>query len=96
VRANLAAFLCLISKGIVGFMAVITGLGLTIALIVLAINGTISVAAAIVAWFLVLPLVEMVIFWLSAALAFVPLGIAKLLDRELVSERIDSQPIDEF
>jgi hypothetical protein len=59
----------------------------------LTINGTISVGAAIVAWFL---LVEMVIFWLPAGLAFVPLGIAKLLDREPASEWIDSNPIDEF
>jgi hypothetical protein len=73
-RRQVAGILCAASTGIVVFMAVITGIGLTVALIVLAINGTISVGAAIVAWFLVLPLVEMVIFWLSAALAFVPLG----------------------
>ena len=52
-RAKLAAFLCVTSQGIVVFKAEITGIGLTVGLIVLAINGTISVGAAIVASFLV-------------------------------------------
>jgi hypothetical protein len=37
------------SQGIGVFKAVLTGIGLTVGLIVLAINGTISVGAAIVA-----------------------------------------------
>jgi hypothetical protein len=93
VRAKLAAFLCVTSQGIVVFQGGNHGICLTVGLIVLTINGTISVGTAIVAWFL---LVEMVIFWLSAGVAFVPLGIGKLLDREPVSEWIDSKPIDEF
>ncbi len=95
-RQVAAWVLCQLSKAIVSVMAVISGLGLTVALIVLAINGTISVVAAIVLSVVGIPLVGTVVYWVTAAVAFVPLGIAKLLDRDVVSEWLDSQPIDDY
>jgi hypothetical protein len=86
-----ALVLCNISKAIVTVMAVLSGLGLTVALIVLAITGTISVVAAIVLAVIGVPLVGTVVYWLTALLAFVPLGIAKLLDRQIVSDWIDNE-----
>jgi hypothetical protein len=46
-RRGLATALCPLSNGVVAVMAVLSGLGVTVAIIVLAINGTISVGAAI-------------------------------------------------
>jgi hypothetical protein len=95
-RQIAAAVLCYVSKVIVSVMAVLSGLGLTVALIVLAINGTISVVAAIVLSVVGVPLVGTVVFWVTAALAFIPLGIAKLLDRDVVSDWLDCQPVDDY
>lgn len=95
-RQTAALLLCHLSKAIVSVLAVVSGLGLTVAVIVLAVNGTISVGAAVIIFFVGLPLIETVIFWLAAGFAFVPLGVAKLLDRELVSEWVDRQPVDDY
>jgi hypothetical protein len=95
-RRGTATVLCLVSQAIIGVLAVATGIGTTVVLVLLAINGTISVGAAIVIFFVGLPLAETLIFWLAAGLAFIPLGIAKLVDREAVSEWLDSQPVDSY
>jgi len=95
-RQTAALLLCYLSKAIVSVLAVVSGLGLTVAVIVLAVNGTISVGAAIAIGVVGVPVIGTVVFWIAAALAFVPLGIAKLLDREIVSEWVDSQPVDDY
>lgn len=50
-RRHLASGLCYTSQLLTTVMAVLSGLGVTVAIIVLAINGTISVVAAIVIFF---------------------------------------------
>jgi hypothetical protein len=93
-RRGLATALCLLSNGLVAVMAVLSGLGVTVAIIVLAINGTISVGAAILFSIVGVPVVGTVAYWVTAPVALGLMGIAKLLDREVVSEVLDSQPVD--
>jgi hypothetical protein len=95
-RQFAAAALCYISNAFVSVMAVLSGLGVTVAIIVLAINGTISVGAAILLSIVGVPVVGTVAYWVTAPVALALMGIAKLLDREVVTEWLDSQPIDDY
>lgn len=93
-RRGLATALCLFSNGLVAVMAVLSGLGVTVAIIVLAINGTISVGTAILLSIVGVPVVGTVAYWVTAPIALALMGVAKLLDRDSVSEWLDSQPVD--
>jgi hypothetical protein len=88
--------LCLLSKGIANVLAVLSGIGVIVAIIVLAINGTISVVTAILLPIVAIPAAGTLAYWLALAIGFPLLGIAKLVDRDAVSEWIDSQPIEDY
>jgi hypothetical protein len=79
-RRALALTLCTLSNALVIVMALLAGIGLTVALIVLAVAGTISVGGAVLVFFFGLPIVEFVMYWVTMALSLAMLGTAKLLD----------------
>ena len=95
-RGEVALLLCLLSKGIARVLAGLSGIGVIVAIIVLAINGTISIVAAILLPIVAVPVVGTLAYWLALAIGFPLLGIAKLLDRDVVSEWLDSQPVDDY
>jgi Zn-dependent protease with chaperone function len=80
-RRFLAVSLCATSKVFVMTMAVLSGLGVTIALIILAATGALSVGAVVILFIFVLPAL-FVIYWLTTGLAVLMLYTAKLLDDE--------------
>ncbi len=90
-RRHLASGLCYTSQLLTTVMAVLSGLGVTVAIIVLAINGTISVVAAIVIFFVGLPLIEGAAYLVTMGLAMAMVGTAKLLDSRAVTEWLDRQ-----
>lgn len=95
-RGKAAWLLCWLGNAITGVLAVLSGLGLTVVIIVLAIKGTISVVAAIGLSIIGVPIVGTLAYWLALLIGMPLLGIAKLLDRDAVSEWIDSQPIEDY
>jgi hypothetical protein len=72
-------------------MAVLSGLGVTIALVVLTATGEISIGAAVAIFFIGLPLVEGVAYLVTMAVVMAMTGIARLLDREVVIEWLDAE-----
>jgi|ERR1022692_894346 hypothetical protein len=95
-RGKAAWLLCWLGNAITGVLAVLSGLGLTVLIIVGAIKGTISVVAAIGLSIVGVPIVGTVAYWLALLIGMPLLGIAKLLDRDAVSEWVDSRPIDDY
>ncbi len=90
-RQHLASGLCYASGLLTTVMAVLSGLGLTVALIVLAATGKIGVGVAIVIFFVGLPLIEGVAYLVTMGLALAMMGTAKLLDSQAVTEWLDRQ-----
>lgn len=90
-RQFLASGLLLTSKVLVTVMAVLSGLGVFIALIVLTVNGDISIGAAIAIFFIGLPVVEGVAYLMTMAVGMAMVGIARLLDRQAVTEFLDAE-----
>jgi hypothetical protein len=92
-RQSAAQYLCWASKTVAAVMGALSralsGVGLTVAVVVLALTGTVSVAGAIGLELIGVSLGIAVIYVFDAALAAVPLGIAKLLDARLVSDWLD-------
>lgn len=72
-------------------MAVLSGLGLTVALVVLAATGKIGVGLAIMIFFVGLPLIEGAAYLVTMGVAMAMMGTAKLLDSRTVTEWLDRQ-----
>lgn len=90
-RQQLASGLCYASGLLTTVMAVLSGLGLTVALIVLAATGKVGVGVAIVIFFVGLPLIEGMAYLVTMGLALAMMGTAKLLDSQAVTEWLDRQ-----
>ncbi len=90
-RRFLALGLLLASKMLVTVMAVLSGLGVFITLIVLTVNGSISIGAAIAVFFIGLPVVEGVAYLLTMAVSMAILGVAKVLDGQTVTDFLDAE-----
>jgi hypothetical protein len=95
-RRHLASGLLLTSSALVVVMAVLSGLGGFVAIVVLAATGDITVGAAVGLFFIGLPVLEGVVYLVTMAGAMTLMGIAKLLDRDVVSEWADSQPVNDY
>lgn len=79
----------LASNVLVTVMAVLSGLGVFIVLIVLTVSGDISIGAAVAIFFVGLPVVEGVAYLLTMAVGMAMMVTARLLDRETVAELLD-------
>jgi hypothetical protein len=90
-RQQLASGLCYASGLLTTVMAVLSGLGLTVTLIVLAATGKVGVGVALVIFFVGLPLIEGVAYLVTMGLALAMMGTAKLLDSQAVTEWLDRQ-----
>jgi hypothetical protein len=90
-RRHLASGLCYSSELVTTVMAVLSGLGLTIALVVLAVAGKIGIGVAIVIFFVGLPLIEGAAYLVTMGVAMAMIGAAKLLDSPAVTEWLDQE-----
>jgi hypothetical protein len=90
-RRFLASCLLLTSKALVPVMAVLSGLGAFIALVVLTISGDISIVGAIALFFIGLPVVEGLAYIVTMGVTLAMMGIAKLFDRQAVTEFLDAE-----
>jgi hypothetical protein len=93
VRRGIAVFLCWLGKALVSVLAVLSGLGLTVVIIVGTIKGSISVIGAILLTVFGVPIVGTLAYWLALLLGMPLLGIATLIHRNAVSEWLDRQPL---
>jgi len=89
VRGQIALALMYMGKGIAYVLAFLSGTGLLIATVVLAIKGTISVGAAIGISIVGVPLVGTVACWIAQLIGLALYGIARVLDRDTTSQWID-------
>jgi hypothetical protein len=72
-------------------MAILSGLGVTVVIVVLAATGEISVGVAVASFFVGLPLIEGAVYLLTMATNLVIVTAARLLDGDVVADWLDGQ-----
>jgi hypothetical protein len=70
-------------------MAILSGLGVTVVIVVLAATGEISVGVAVAGFFVGLPLIEGAVYLLTMATNLVIVTAARLLDGDVVADWLD-------